>query len=210
MPKTSAKISTIARLRFEIDGAGVRTLVILADCPLRCKYCINPQTWNGSSKGKSYTPEQLLDIVSVDSIYFQATKGGITFGGGEPLLHPDFIAELVDIAPSSWNYIVETSLAVPFENIQKVADKIEHFIVDIKSMNEDIYRAYTGGDLALAKANLISLIKLVGKERITVRVPMIPDYADEKSQEETAKVVQALGILDIDMFTYRTPSPPNL
>lgn len=210
MTRIDATILAIDRHRFEIDGAGVRTLVILSDCPLRCKYCINPKTWNGLGKGKTYTPEQLLDIVSVDSIYFQATKGGITFGGGEPLLHPDFIAEFVDIAPSSWNYVVETSLSVPFENIQKVADKIERFIVDIKSMDEDIYRAYTDGDLALAKDNLISLIKLIGKDRITVRVPLIPDYADEKSQEETAKAVQALGISDIDMFTYRTPSLPQL
>ena len=203
MTRINTKIVAIDRHRFEIDGAGVRTLVILYGCPLQCKYCINPKTWNGSGKGKTYSPEQLLDIVSVDSIYFQATNGGITFGGGEPFLHPDFIAEFVDIAPSSWNYVVETSLAVHFENIQKVADKIERFIVDIKSMDEDIYHAYTGGDLALAKENLISLIKLVGQDRITVRVPIIPNYADEKSQENTVKAIQALGITDIDIFTYR-------
>ena len=203
MTRINEKIAAIDRHRFEIDGAGIRTLIIFTGCPLQCKYCINPKTWNGLGKGKNYTPEQLLDVVSVDSIYFQATNGGITFGGGEPLLHPDFIVEFIDIAPSSWSYVVETSLAVPFENIQKVANKIGHFVVDIKSMDETIYQAYTGGDLSLAKENLIFLIKLVGHDRITVRVPMIPNYADENSQDSTVKAIQELGISNIDRFTYR-------
>ena len=109
---SSAMISSIGRHRFEVDGSGVRTLILFSGCPLRCKYCINPHTWNGLHKSRTFTPARLVEIVSVDSIYFQATNGGITFGGGEPLLNPDFISEFIDIAPSSWNYVVETSLAV--------------------------------------------------------------------------------------------------
>ena len=201
--QTEARISSIGRHRFEIDGMGVRTLVLFSGCPLRCKYCINPYTWDGSRKGILCTPETLVQKVSIDSLYFQATNGGVTFGGGEPLLYPDFISDFIDIAPSSWNYVVETSLAVPFENIEKVADEIGQFVVDIKSMDEDIYRAYTGGDLTLARNNLISLIGLVGKERVTVRVPIIPDYADDHSQHETIAKLQAMGVHNIDAFSYK-------
>ena len=188
----------------ETDGDGIRSLVVFAGCPLRCKYCINPYTWNGSKTAVAYTPEMLLQKVSVDSVYFQATKGGITFGGGEPLLHSRFISDFIDIAPASWNYIVETSLSVPFENIAALADKIETFVVDIKSMDTNIYRDYTGVELEVALYNLVSLIKLVGTDRIIVRVPVIPGYADEKSQALSIEKLNNLGITQIDPFTYRT------
>ena len=200
--KHSAIISAINRHRFEIDGVGIRTLVVFAGCPLRCKYCINPQTWDDSYKGVIYTPEKLLHTVSVDSIYFQATRGGITFGGGEPLLHSEFISEFISIAPSSWNYVVETSLAVPFDNVKLIANKVSRFVVDIKSMDEHIYHAYTGGDLTLAKNNLIALLDLVGAERVTVRVPIIPGYADVNSQRETIAALKELGVNNIDPFNY--------
>ena len=201
--KTEARISSIGRHRFEIDGTGVRTLIVFSGCPLRCKHCINPYTWDGSRKGVIYTPSTLVQKVSIDNLYFQATNGGVTFGGGEPLLYPDFISNFIDIAPSAWTYVVETSLAVPFENIEKVADKIGQFVVDIKSMDEDIYKAYTDGDLTLVRQNLISLIDLVGKERVAIRVPIIPDFADANSQKATIAELNALGIHNIDAFRYK-------
>ena len=204
MTSLKANIFAIGRHRFDVDGTGVRSLVVFSGCPLRCKYCINPYTWDGSKTAVAYTPEMLLQKVSVDSVYFQATKGGITFGGGEPLLHSRFISDFIDIAPASWNYIVETSLSVPFENVAALADKIETFVVDIKSMDTNIYRDYTGVELEVALNNLVSLIKLVGTDRIIVRVPVIPGYADEKSQALSIKKLNNLGITQIDSFTYKT------
>ena len=204
MTRTKAFISSIGRHRFELDGHGVRSLVVFDGCPLRCKYCINPYTWNGAHNPTEYTTDMLLQKVAVDSVYFQATKGGITFGGGEPLLHARFISDFIDIAPDSWNYIVETSLSVPFENIAALADKIETFVVDIKSMDANIYRNYTGAESEVALNNLVSLIKLVGADRIIVRVPVIPGYADEKSQALSVKKLNNLGITQIDSFNYRT------
>lgn len=203
MKHYKADIFAIGRHRMETDGDGIRSLVVFAGCPLRCKYCINPYTWDGSKKAVSYTPELLLDKVSVDSVYFQATKGGITFGGGEPLLNAEFIKEFVAIAPKSWNYVVETSLAVPFENIETIADIVDTFVVDIKSMDTSVYHSYTGGDLTLAQANLIKLLDMVGTERVTVRVPLIPEYADESSQTMSVKKLLAIGVTNIDSFTYK-------
>lgn len=200
---SKAFVASIARHRFEIDGKGVRTLVIFAGCPLRCKYCINPTTWDLSPKCTEYTPEKLLKEVSVDSVYFWATNGGITFGGGEPLLSADFISDFVDIAPRSWNYVVETSLSVPFENIEKVAEIITHFVVDIKTLDKKTYNSYTGGTLSLARKNLSDLIKKVGTEHITVRVPIIPGYADLASQEKTISELCSMGIINVDAFSYK-------
>ena len=98
---------------------------------------------------------------------------------------------------------METSLSVPFENVMAIADRVERFVVDIKSMDESVYRAYTGGELSLARENLIKLIGLVGAERLTVRVPFIPGYADKESQKRTAEELRRLGGTHIDEFDYR-------
>ena len=196
------EIYAINRHRFEIDGKGIRTLVVFGDCLLRCKYCINAFTWDGTTHGKLYTPEDLYEVVSVDSIYFYATKGGLTFGGGEPLLHSAFISNFMDIAPKEWNFIVETSLAAPRENISLIANRIDTFIVDIKSMDAEIYRKYTRGDLNLMKSNLLYLLGNLGPDRIHVRVPIIPGYADFSSQERSIKVLRDIGISNIEAFQY--------
>ena len=81
---------------------------------------------------------------------------------------------------------------------------IYEFIVDIKTLDEKIYKEYTGADLNLAKENLEKLLKTVGSEKILVRVPLIEGYADEKSQEETVNKLLAMGFTHIDKFEYVT------
>ena len=198
----TAQILSVNRLRFGTDGNGIRTLVGFMGCPLRCKYCINPMSWNSTLKGKSLTPMELYNKIKVDSIYFLASGGGVTFGGGEPLLHAEFIKEFIEIAPKEWSFNIETSLSVPFENIELVSSKIDLFIVDIKSMDKDIYNSYTGSYLDLALDNLKKLLKAVGSEKIMVRVPIIECYADEKSQESSVKLLTEMGITKIDTFEY--------
>ena len=194
----------IDRLRMATDGTGVRTLIAAYGCPLRCKYCINPHSWDGSQKPLLYTPAQLYQQVSVDSIYFGATNGGITFGGGEPLLYMDAIEQFASLCPDSWSLWAETSLHVDENKVRQAAQVFDHFLVDIKTLNEDLYRAYTGRDLTPTLSNLRMLQDLVGQERITVRVPLIPGFADAARQQETAQRLSSLGFQSLDLFTYRT------
>lgn len=192
----------ISRLRMGIDGDGVRTLVCTQGCPLRCKYCLNPFSWDGSSKVKNYTIKKLYDEVKIDNLYFQATKGGITFGGGEPLLHIDAIEEFIKICPDTWNIWVETSLHVSEDAIHKASGLFDHFVVDIKTTNPTIYQEYTEGDFNIAWNNLLLLKELVGVDKITVRVPLIPNYVDEKQQNESEQILRESGFKNIDAFTY--------
>src|SRR5574344_2221516 len=83
--KTSALIG-LSRHRIGVDGAGVTTLVAFHGCPLSCKYCLNPQALSPKRVWKRFTPEELFHKVKKDDLYFRATGGGVTFGGGEPLL----------------------------------------------------------------------------------------------------------------------------
>ena len=82
-----APIIGIERHRLTTDGQGVTTLVAFHGCPLHCRYCLNPQCLVPEGVKRRISTKQLLDEVAVDDLYFQATGGGICFGGGEPLLH---------------------------------------------------------------------------------------------------------------------------
>ena len=79
----------IARHRLTIDGEGVTTLVAFHGCPLRCKYCLNPTSLQPDGVWESYNCNQLYEEVRKDELYFLASCGGVTFGGGEPLLQSE-------------------------------------------------------------------------------------------------------------------------
>ena len=191
----------VSRLRMEIDGEGVTTLIAGAGCPLSCKYCINKEVLKKS--GKSVTAEELYDKVKIDDLYFQATDGGVTFGGGESLLHAEFIREFRALCQNRWHIYAETSLNVPSENVRIAAECVDGFIVDIKDMNPEIYRAYTGKDNDQVLENLKLLVELVGQERIFVRIPLIPNYNSADDQKNSIVALKALGLTRFDVFTYR-------
>ena len=191
----------VSRLRMEIDGEGVTTLIAGAGCPLSCKYCINKEVLKKS--GKSVTAEELYDKVKIDDLYFQATDGGVTFGGGESLLHAEFIREFRALCQNRWHIYAETSLNVPSENVRIAAECVDGFIVDIKDMNPEIYRAYTGKDNDQVLENLKLLVELVGQERIFVRIPLIPNYNSADDQKNSIVALKALGLTRFDVFTNR-------
>ena len=127
------------------DGTGVTALVAAQGCPLDCRYCINqPSKTFGCEK--NLTPAELYDRVKKDGLYYSATGGGVTFGGGEPLLHAGFIAAFRRIIPAEWHIYAETSLCVPEECVRAAARCVDRFFVDIKDTDPSVYRTYTGGD----------------------------------------------------------------
>lgn len=134
----------VSRLRMGLDGRGVTTLVTFMGCQLRCKYCLNERSHgnvyevDGVTPCKGIlmlTPQQLYDMVKKDNIYFQATGGGVCFGGGEPLEHPEFIIAFRKLCGKKWKITVETALACHPHNIVLLAPIVDHWIVDIKDMN---------------------------------------------------------------------------
>ncbi len=200
---TQAPVITCARLRMQTDGQGVTTLVCFHGCPLRCHWCINPFSFAEDTKREMLTAGGLYDRVKVDALYFLATGGGVTFGGGEPLLYAPFLAEFRNICGNQWHLCAETSLAVPQEMVEIAAGCIDHFYVDCKDTNPEIYRRYTGKDNALMLENLEKLLQLVGPERITVRLPLIPEFNTEEDRTASKEKLAAMGIQKLDCFSYR-------
>ena len=198
---TTAKIFGISRHRLTTDGEGVTTLVAFNGCPLRCRYCLNKTSWD-MDKGRDYTPEILFEEVKIDQLYFLATHGGVTFGGGEPLFQVEFIKQFRELCGPQWQILAETSLNVPFENVQTIDPILDGYIVDIKDMNPEIYQTYTGKDNSVVLTNLEWLLKHGAPNRIMVRVPHIPEFNTDEDVAKSKEHLTAMGVKNIDEFNY--------
>ena len=140
--------------------------------------------------------------VEIDDLYFVATGGGICFGGGEPLLHSKFIVEFAKIMNPEWSIILETSLNVPLKQLEMVAPLIREFIVDVKDMDEQTYKAYTIQSNVVVMSNLKWLVENGYTEKTLVRLPLIPYYNTEIAQDESKQRVEDMGFHRFDKFTY--------
>lgn len=202
----------IRRLRMGVDGTGITTLVTFMGCPLGCKYCLNDFCHHdifqkdGTTPSKGIlllSPWELYDMVKIDDIYFQSTGGGICFGGGEPCLACKYISYFKNICRDnhkSWQLTIETSLQVPKEFINVLTPFIDHWIVDIKDMNPQIYKSYTGKDNNQVTENL-KLLQDNGA-KLTVRVPLISGYNTVEDVERSINALADMGITSTEKFNY--------
>lgn len=196
-------IAGISRLRFETDGPGIRTLVPLSGCQLDCAYCLNGDLRSGKV-GTLYEPAALLSQVRQDDIYFRASGGGITFGGGEPLLHSGFIREFKQICPPEWTIAVETSLNVPQEDVEALHGLVDFWIVDIKDMDPERYLEYTGETNERVLANLETLRAQYDVSKVRVRVPRIPGLNGAEEVDRSADIIREMGF-ETEVFDYAIP-----
>lgn len=198
--KQKAEIMGINRHRMGTDGKGISTLITFYGCPLNCKYCLNPQCKSESTPCAYIEPNDLVNLLMVDDIYFKSTGGGIVFGGGEPLLNAEYIKEVCDLVPLQWKIRIETSLNVKWDKIELLLPYIDQWIIDIKDSNTEIYKNYTGVDNLKVYDNVLRLSHKTGKEKLLIRIPKIPNYNTEKNIQESVKLYSNLG--NIDIFNY--------
>ena len=192
----------ICRHRLVTDGQGVTTLVAFHGCPLHCKYCLNAQCLRADGVWRQMTVEEILDEVAVDDLYFKATNGGITFGGGEPLLNADGIADFCMRRPMKWRIYIETSLNVERSHMEAVVPYIHHYFIDVKDMNPDIYHRYTSIDNQRVIENLHWLAEHEDLQKVTIRLPHIPHYNTPKDIAKSREQLEKMGFRDFDCFEY--------
>lgn len=207
----NAPVIGISRHRLLSDGHGVTTLVAFHGCPLHCRYCINQHCHDEPGKCEYYTPESLYERLKLDDIYFRATGGGVTFGGGEPLLRAPFIRRFRELCGALWRITVETSMQGDESMLRYLADVVDEWIVDIKTSNAEIYKNYTDGDYAKMEYMLHMLTERlnVPKDRVVIRIPIIPEYTEEKDVEVAKRLYEERGFKRFDIFTYRTTPPTS-
>lgn len=129
-----------------VDGPGVRCVVFFQGCPLRCACCHNPDTWK-KGEGTPFTAEELLEKILRIKPYF-GKDGGVTLSGGEPLLQPEFAAELLQLCRQNGIHTaLDTSGCIFNDHSKKLIELSDLILLDIKFKNEDLYQNYTGGSL---------------------------------------------------------------
>jgi len=184
------------------DGDGVTTLVTLHGCPLNCRYCLNSQCKDSHFPCDKHTAKDIVDICMQDNLYFLATGGGITVGGGEPLLHPRFIKELRETMPAEWNMFIETSLNVPLDNILFALENAKMLIIDIKDINNTIYKDYT----EISNERLIANLRYIAEQGLQgkcfIRLPLIPLFNTIEDRDKSKAFLQSLGFTTFDDFEY--------
>lgn len=200
---TKFKIQVINRHRLLTDGDGVTTLIGLLGCPLKCKYCLNMNV-HATGHFREMTPKELLDEIMIDFCYFVSTGGGLTFGGAEPLLQIEPLLEFIDILPEFVNTNIESCLNVDIDEktFATLATKVSSFIIDIKALDENLYKEYTGLSNNLTMANLERICKLKLQNKCKIRIPVIPDYKDRETAEEEAKIIKEMGFTNVEIFPY--------
>lgn len=158
-----------------VDGPGIRTVVFFNGCKLRCKYCHNPEMW--TIKEKNYTPEEVVKKVIRSKPYFNK-NGGVTFSGGEPLLHDKFIIETSKLLKKENIHIAIDTAGVGNGNYEELLKYIDLVILDIKHTRPKEYKEITGFEMKEID-NFISAINKANKD-VWIRQVIIPGITDTK------------------------------
>lgn len=204
----SAPIIGLGRHRLSVDGKGVTTLVAFHGCTLHCHYCLNSSCLMPGGVWREVTTEELLEEVRIDNLYFVATGGGITFGGGEPCLRSLFIEEFAGMMPQEWNITIETCLNVERQHVERLLPIVSQWIIDVKDMNREIYKAYTGKSNKRTIDNLRWMLRHEGMaERIILRLPHIPEYNTDEDVKQSRRLLKDMGIKTFDEFNYIVKAP---
>ncbi len=163
-----------------VDGPGVRFVVFLQGCAMRCKYCHNPETWN--SGGEEWDAESLWRRVSRYKKYW-GKDGGITVSGGEPLLQMEFVTELFRLAKDNGVHTAIDTAGQPFsdrpewlEGFKALMEVTDLVILDMKEMDEEAHKALTGK----SNTNIIAMARWLSDngKAMWIRHVLVPNLTD--------------------------------
>lgn len=192
------------------DGPGVRFIVFLKGCKMRCRYCHNPDTWADAGNSMEMTAEQVLEKAKRYRAYWK-DNGGITVSGGEALLQIDFVIRLFTLAKkegihtcldTSGNpYTTEGEFYHKFEKLMEVTDLV---MLDIKEMDEARHTKLTGQ----TNRNILEMAKYLSDRRkpMWIRYVLVPGYTDDRKDLEALRdFVSGLETVErIEVLPYHT------
>lgn len=241
------------------DGGGIRTVVFMKGCPMRCPWCSNPESqdmgvsrifWKNrcigckkcidvcpikignrmqfnqrcklcmactdvcpskalESVGKMYTTGQIIEIIQKDMMFYDESGGGVTLSGGEPLMQWAFAADILkECHELCMNTAMETTGFAPYEHLKEVSLYCDRLLYDIKHMDNQIHKKYTGVENRLILENL-KKVRALGKE-VIIRIPLIHHVNDsDKNIIETGKLAKETGIDEIHLLPFHKFGEPK-
>lgn len=197
----TGKINSIESMGL-VDGPGVRFVVFMQGCPLRCRFCHNPETWKLNSKAEEYTPEELIKKILNYKPYFKH-NGGVTFSGGEPLMQKDFLLECLKLCKKeNIHTCIDTAGSIP--DCKEILEYTDLVMFDIKGTNKENYKNMTGANIDTS----LEFLKLCGKmnKKLWIRVVIVPDINDTKEYvDELISFIKPLkNVEKIEFLPYHT------
>lgn len=171
------------------DGPGIRFVVFTHGCPMRCKYCHNPDTWK-LCNGNKITIDELMGKINKCKPYFSRSNGGITISGGEPTLQFDFVFELLKrCKEEGLHTAIDTSGFFDSEKFKDMLPYIDLVLLDIKQMDDTKHLELTG----VSNSKTLQIVDLLEKEAqpYWIRHVIVPGYTDNKADLE--KLAQFLS-----------------
>ena len=180
-----------------VDGPGIRTVVFMNGCKLRCQYCHNPEMWK--MREANYTPQELYQKIKRFQPYF-GKNGGVTFSGGEPLLQGEFLIEVGKLLKQDHIHIALDTAGVGNGNYEEILKYVDLVIFDIKHLSEDGYLKLTGQKIN-ESLKFLNIVQKMNKP-LWIRQVIVPgihdnlEYiADLKKFIKTLKNVQKVEFL---------------
>ena len=186
--QTRGRIFDIQRYSIH-DGHGIRTIVFLKGCVLRCRWCCNPESQEykiqtmmvqGKPKtiGRDVTVEEVVQEVEKDRAYYRRSGGGLTLSGGESLCQPEFARDLLRAAKEAGiTTAMESMACAKWEVIESILPYLDQYLMDIKHINPEKHKEFTGrsNELMLENARKVAAS---GMTELSIRVPVIPTFND--------------------------------
>lgn len=211
---TKGRIFDIQRYSIH-DGYGIRTIVFLKGCALRCRWCCNPESQSyaietmmvqGKEKiiGQDITVSQVMETVEKDRSYYRRSGGGMTLSGGECLCQPEFSRDLLRAAKESGiSTAIESMGFGPYENIDAILPYLDQYLLDIKHIDTHKHEEFTSKSNKQMLENAYK-IAASGEVELSIRIPVIPGFNDTaKEIGDIAAYAKGLpGVRRIHLLPY--------
>jgi len=210
--QTKGRIFDIQRFSVH-DGPGIRTIIFLKGCYLRCRWCCNPEsqeynfqelTLNGKTKtvGQDVTVAEVMEEVEKDRHYYERSGGGMTLSGGECLAQPEFTAALLRAAKERGiNTAIESTAFADYEVIEQILPYLDVYLMDIKHMNSSKHQEFTSRPNEKILENARKLAK--DAKKLIIRTPVIPTFnATVEEIRDIARYARSIGVEEMHILPY--------
>lgn len=195
------RISSIESLG-TVDGPGLRYVIFLQGCTLRCLYCHNPETWAENEGQEVVSAKTLVERIKRYKPYF-GENGGVTFSGGEPLLQPQFLLECLTLCKKEGIHVALDTAGVGRGMYEQILPLVDLVILDVKATDEGEYKRLTGRDMSEFNSFLSACQKL--NTKLWIRQVILPNFNDDKfHMDKLATLLKGLKNVErVELLPYK-------